>query len=120
MKEFEEQLLAAGHPTRFYFVELSFESITQPNIKEFFNSLPTSLELSDTEVSTLIEAGRQLLREEPEFQAFLKAHNGTLEQQGPSEINCAPLDAACWLRAIAAGDGDDGDGKKVPDEPEKK
>jgi len=109
IKEFEEQLQAMGHPTRFYFVELSFQSITQPNIKEFFNSLPTSLELSDTEVSTLIEAGRQLLREEPEFQAFLKAHNGVLEQQEPSEINCAPLDAACWLRAIAGGDGD-GDG----------
>jgi hypothetical protein len=104
-----------GHPTRFHFIELSFESITQPNIREFFNSLPTSLELSDTEVDTLIEAGRQLLREHPDFQAFLKAHNGVLKQQGPSEVNCAPLDAACWLRAIGKADG-----KEAPDEPEKK
>ncbi len=105
IKEFETQLEALGHPTRFHFVELSFQSITEPNVKDFFNSLPTSLELNDTEVSTLIEAGRQLLRENPDFQAFLKAHNGTLEQQGPSEVNCAPLDAACWLRAIGKGDG---------------
>lgn len=108
---YEEQLLALGHPTRFYFIELSFESIKQPNIKEFFNSLPTSLELSNTEVDTLIEAGRLLLREHPDFQEFLTAHNGVLEQQGESEMNCKALDAACWLRAIAIGEG-----KEVPDE----
>jgi len=115
IKQFQQQAQASGLPTQFYFVDLSFESITQPSIKEFFNSLPTSLELSNTEVDTLIEAGRQLLRSNQEYKRFLQANHGKVERHEPSEIGCSPLDVACWMRTIAGARGE-----KVPEEPEKR
>jgi NTE family protein len=37
----------------------------------FFNRIPTSFKLSDEQVDRLIEAGRELLRNNPDFQKFL-------------------------------------------------
>ncbi len=78
IKEYEITLAEFGHPVRFYFVELNFKSFTSPSIKDFFNNLPTSLELSKGQVNALILGGRKLLRENPEYQQFLKANNGVL------------------------------------------
>lgn len=73
---YEKQLKTEGHDVKFYFVEVGFESIKMPSLKNFFNSLPTSLELSNRQVDSLIQAGRSLLRENSEFQAFLRANQG--------------------------------------------
>jgi NTE family protein len=52
-------------------VNVDFEAIEDPKEREFFNSIPTALGLPDKTVDRLIAAGRQLLRESPEFQELL-------------------------------------------------
>jgi NTE family protein len=54
-----------------YYIEVSFEGIDAPEEKTYFNSIGTTLSLPDDEVDRLREAGRQLLRESPQFQELL-------------------------------------------------
>jgi NTE family protein len=75
LAEYQGQLSSIGHSMPVYFVEVSFTALTSPGLQEFFNSLPTSLELSKEQVDSLIKGGRELLRENPEFKAFVKANN---------------------------------------------
>ena len=72
-----------GNEREIYLVELNFESIETPSLKRYFNNLPTSLELSDEEIDSLIEAGRQLLRNSVEFQSFLNQHGGIRRPADP-------------------------------------
>ena len=51
--------------------ELAFESIADAREREFFNHVPTSFNLPDETVDRLIGAGRQLLRESPDYQRLL-------------------------------------------------
>lgn len=73
LKELQESERARGKNTQFHLVEVRFASEKREEVSRYLNSLPTSLELPDEEIDLLIAAGRSLLREAPEFQAFLKA-----------------------------------------------
>ena len=84
IRKYEQQLQASGHDTHFYFAEVDFESIKSITRKSFFNNLPTTLELEDEQIDSLIDAGRNLLRENPEFKAFLQATNGKLVKTKPT------------------------------------
>jgi len=53
-----------------YLVEIGFEGIA-PDVRAYFNKVPTSFSLSNEEVDKLIEAGRQLLRDHPVFQQLV-------------------------------------------------
>ena len=59
-----------------YFVQVGFKGIKDPQAKQFFNQVPTSFSLSEEQVNRLIEAGRELLRNNPDYQRFLKDHGG--------------------------------------------
>lgn len=61
--------------TQIHLVKVNFQGVGQDKFRMFFNNLPTSLELPNEEITTLIWAGRYLLRESPEFQAFLASPN---------------------------------------------
>lgn len=76
LRAFMDELNSHGHDAKSHFVEVSFESLEVKTLKSYFNSLPTSLELSDHDVDMLIAAGRDLLRRSPEFQAFLAETGG--------------------------------------------
>lgn len=76
LREDEKRLNAIGIPMRFYFAEVSFASVRSRDEKDFFNNLPTSLELTDAEVDRLINAGRELLRNNAEYQSFLRTNHG--------------------------------------------
>jgi NTE family protein len=58
-------------PVTPYFIEVSFENIKESPLRQFFNTIPTSFFLENVQVDKLIEAGRQLLRDHPEFQRLL-------------------------------------------------
>jgi NTE family protein len=83
LKDLEKAMQERGHNVRIYNAEVSFESIKTQTLKSYFNNLPTSLELSDHEVDMLIEAGRDLLRNEPRFKHFLEANAGTRVLEAP-------------------------------------
>jgi NTE family protein len=54
-----------------YFIELSFNEIGPPELRAFFNKIPTSFSLTDEQVDKLINAGRELLRDHPLYQQLL-------------------------------------------------
>jgi len=54
-----------------HYIEVSFDNIENPETREFFNSIDTTLALPDNEVDMLREVGRKLLRESPQFQELL-------------------------------------------------
>jgi hypothetical protein len=47
------------------------QRVKQPSTLDFFNMILTSFNLNDEQVDRLIEAGRTLLRDNPEFQQLL-------------------------------------------------
>lgn len=72
----EKQMHEAGYDVHFYFVEVDFAALESPGLQQFFNNLPTTLELSDSEIDILIDAGRELLRQSEPFQQFLARNRG--------------------------------------------
>jgi NTE family protein len=78
IEEFKSELVKNNHSVNFYFAELNFKSFSSPSAKDFFNNLPTSLELDKDQVDLIILTGRKLLRENKQYQDFLKSNNGEL------------------------------------------
>jgi NTE family protein len=72
LKNWEQELSEAeGMQVRTHLVEVGFRAIEDPGERAFFENLPTTLALDDGAVDQLIEVGRRLLRESPDFQALL-------------------------------------------------
>jgi len=61
----------AGGDMKLYVVDLSFNNLSDETEKDFFNNLPTSFALRESEVERLIEVGGRLLCEHPEFTRFI-------------------------------------------------
>lgn len=89
LQDFRELMRQRGHEVSVYSVEVSFASLQTKTLKAYFNNLPTSLELSDQEVDMLIDAGRTLLRKEPEFKRFLQQYGGTRPRAPLEQTNLA-------------------------------
>lgn len=71
LEDLHESARQRNIDTQVHLVKVNFQSVGQDKFRMFFNNLPTSLELPNEEITTLIWAGRYLLRESPEFRAFL-------------------------------------------------
>ena len=67
-----KQLSTPEHKINTYFIEVSFEGVTEPQLKLFLNKIPTSFKLEPDQVDALIKNGRTLLRADPEYQELLK------------------------------------------------
>jgi NTE family protein len=78
------ELSTPGRPVTPYFIRLSFEDVPDPPLRRFLNEIPTSFALSTEQVDRLIATGRQLLRDNPEFQRLLASLQG---QAGPARVN---------------------------------
>ena len=66
-----ETLSAKGAPVSFDFVEVHFGAVTDSGERAYLYNLPTSMELEDEPVDRLIAAGRNILRDSPDFKRFL-------------------------------------------------
>lgn len=71
MKQWAESASTADRTVTPYSVSVGFIDIASPEEEKFFNSIPTSFSLSEEQVDRLILAGRELLRNNPEFQRLL-------------------------------------------------
>lgn len=80
LESYQATMESKGTRMQFYYVEIAFEAIQESRHRDYFNRLPTSLSLENDQIDGLITAGRILLRDHPDFQAFLKANNGKLKQ----------------------------------------
>lgn len=71
VKRWAAEMSAPGRPVKPYLMHLSLQTL-QEEERNFLNLIPTSFSLSDEQVDRLIEAGRELVRNHPEFRAFLE------------------------------------------------
>jgi hypothetical protein len=55
--------------------------------REFFHNIATSFSLPDETADRLIEVGRRLLRESPDYQRFLAAVNGAPTPTQPKMLD---------------------------------
>lgn len=98
MQEMENEAHAGGHDVHFYFVEVDFSALDSPSVLKYFNSLPTSLELSGEEVDNLIAAGRTLLRKSDTFEQFIARNNGQFVKNTEKKKPCTLLNpVACMF-----------------------
>jgi len=76
MEHWSEVLSTPDRPFKTYFAQVGFSDIEKPEELKYFNSIPTSFKLSEEQVDRLIEAGRKLLRNNPDYQRFLAGLGG--------------------------------------------
>ena len=69
-----EQIPPTGQvpPVAFSVIDVSFEAVPDPALREYLQNLPTSFALSDEAVDKLRQTAAQLLRDSPAFQEFVK------------------------------------------------
>jgi NTE family protein len=67
-----KQMSTPEQPVSFNFVEVNFNMVKDENERNYLNDIGTSFELDDEHVDRLIAAARKVLRESPEFNAFMK------------------------------------------------
>lgn len=71
LNKWTQEMSTPDRPSTPYFVKLAFTDIEQPEQQHYFNTIPTSFNLSDEQVDRLIEAGHKLLRNNPVYQRLL-------------------------------------------------
>ena len=71
LERWVELLSTPGNPVTVYNVKVELIDILHPEDQAFFNQIPTSFSLSEEQVDRLIEAGRELLRNNPDYQRLL-------------------------------------------------
>ena len=71
MNYWSDELSTPERPVTPYFVDIGFVDIKQPEHRSFFNAIPTSFSLTEEQVDRLIEAGHELLRNNPDYQRLL-------------------------------------------------
>ncbi|MGB5614367.1 MAG: hypothetical protein WBM67_17105, partial [Sedimenticolaceae bacterium] len=71
LKRWAQALSTPARQVTPHFIQLAFADLPQPEQLAFFNRIPTSFDLTDEQVDRLIAAGRELLRNNPDFQRLL-------------------------------------------------
>lgn len=71
MHRWSEALSTPSLTVEPYFVRIDFSGIPQTPRRRFLNQIPTSLSIEGDHVDALIQAGRELLRDNAEFRRFV-------------------------------------------------
>jgi len=66
-----KQASTQERPVTPYFIQISFKDAQEPKWQLFFNQIPTSFSLTDEQVDKLIDAGHELLRNNPEYRRLM-------------------------------------------------
>jgi len=75
-EKWAKQSSKSGSPVTIDSVDVHFDAVEDETQREFLNKVGTNFHISDEQADTLIAAGRQVLRESPEFQTFLTRIRG--------------------------------------------
>jgi NTE family protein len=70
------ELSTPERPVSQYFIKLSFEDVPEAPLRRLLNEIPTSFALEADQVDRLIATGRELLRNNAEFQRLLASLRG--------------------------------------------
>lgn len=83
LDQIEKDLAKAGTPVKIYWATVSFSAVAGKSLRDHLNSLPTSLELSTSDIEVLDRVAGELLREDRSYRAFLKEVNGRRRSLAP-------------------------------------
>jgi NTE family protein len=78
VKRWARDLSTLGRPVTPHYIQVGFRDLEQPEARHFFNQIPTSFDLSDEQVDRLIAAGRELLRNNPDYRRLVAALGGSV------------------------------------------
>lgn len=70
-ENWSEESSKPGAPVTFDFVHVHFNAVEDEKQREYLNKVGTNFHISNEQADALIAAGRQVLRESPDFQSFL-------------------------------------------------
>ena len=76
MREWAKELSTPDLTVTPYHVQVRFMDVELPEEREYYDLIPTSFSLSEEQVDRLILVGRELLRNNPDFQRFLVDFGG--------------------------------------------
>jgi NTE family protein len=80
IRRWAQELSTPGRKVEHHFIRLGFSDVEEPESFKILNLIPTSFGLSDEQVERLIETGREILRNNEEFQRLLaELGNSSLE-----------------------------------------
>ncbi len=71
LRDWADMISTPDHPITSYFINLDVTDIKDEKERMYFNAIPTSFSLEQTQADTLIETSRRLLRQNPEYQKLL-------------------------------------------------
>ena len=89
LERWSRELSTPDRPVSSYFIRLSFEDVPNPPLRRFLNEIPTSFALDKSQVAQLITTGRELLRNNPDYQRLLAG----LRAQAASRVPAVPANA---------------------------
>jgi NTE family protein len=72
LQEWAEELSTEDKPVDYYFIDINFSQLQDPAVVEYLNKVPTSFDLTNKQVTSLIEAGKSLVVQHPEFKRLLR------------------------------------------------
>lgn len=71
LKRWATELSTPAQPVEPYFMSVELERVSEPAQRALLQQIPTTLSLDNLQVDSLLAAGRELLRDNPEFKRFL-------------------------------------------------
>lgn len=84
LERWTRELSTPERPVSSYFIQLSFEDVPDPPLRRFLNEIPTSFVLDKEQVARLIATGRELLRNNPDYQRLLAGLRAQAESAVPA------------------------------------
>lgn len=87
IKRWAAELATPQRPVQPYFAHIDFRGIQQAERRKLLNLIPTGFALQPQQVDALIAAGRELLRENPEFRRFLSDLSRGPPHLAPGQLN---------------------------------
>ncbi len=80
VKEWTEALSTPEHQVKYYFINVSFKDVQQPELRVLLNKIPTSFGLSKDAIGHLVESGVNLLYQNPEYQRLVSDLQGEMRK----------------------------------------
>lgn len=84
LRRWHDETQLTNSTAEVHLIEIDLRNAASPSKRRLINLIPTSFSLSDQQVDELIDAGRQSLRNDPEFKSLIES------LQEPSAAGAAP------------------------------
>jgi NTE family protein len=81
IKKWAQEISTPEQQVKTYFINIGLEDHVDPEVKLFFNKIPTSFGLSEETVNRLVNGGIELLHKNAEYQRLVSDLKGSIDTQ---------------------------------------